>query len=69
MTNTHFPPGWDEERVSRVLAHYETQTDEEAVAEDEAVFRDEERAVMEVPVELIPVVRELIGQYQSQAGT
>jgi hypothetical protein len=23
MTEQHFPPGWDEERVRRVLAHYE----------------------------------------------
>jgi hypothetical protein len=31
-----FPPGWDEARVRRVLAHYEEQTEAEAVAEDEA---------------------------------
>jgi len=27
--------GWNEEQVQRVLTHYENQTDEEAVAEDE----------------------------------
>jgi hypothetical protein len=31
-----FPPGWDEQRIRAVLEHYETQTEEEAVAEDEA---------------------------------
>jgi hypothetical protein len=31
-----FPPGWDEDRVRRVLTPYEEQTEEEAVAEDEA---------------------------------
>jgi hypothetical protein len=31
-----FPPGWDEDRVHRALAHYEEQAEEEAVAEDEA---------------------------------
>lgn len=36
----NFPPGWDEERVRRVLAHYEEQTEAEAVAEDEAAFED-----------------------------
>jgi len=36
MTQTKFPPGWDDERVARVLAHYDRQTEEEAVAEDEA---------------------------------
>jgi hypothetical protein len=35
-----FPPGWDEERVRRVLAFYEEQTEEEAVAEDEAAFEN-----------------------------
>ena len=33
-----FPQGWDEERVRRVLEHYEDQSDEEAVAEDEAAY-------------------------------
>jgi hypothetical protein len=36
-----FPPGWDEERVQEVLEYYERQTDEEAVAEDEAAFESE----------------------------
>ncbi len=35
-SQTRFPPGWDEERVRKVLAHYEEQTEEEATAEDEA---------------------------------
>ena len=35
---TTFPPGWDEGRVQRLLQHYESQTEEEAVAEDEAAF-------------------------------
>ena len=36
MTQSKYPAGWDEERVRRVLEHYEAQSDEEAVAEDEA---------------------------------
>ena len=32
MKQSKFPAGWDEQRVRRVLAHYESQTDEEAVA-------------------------------------
>ncbi len=31
-----FPPDWDEERVRRVIAHYEEQSEDRAVAEDEA---------------------------------
>ena len=33
------PPGWDEERVRRVIAHYESQTDQQAIAEGGAAFR------------------------------
>lgn len=64
MANTRFPPGWDEERVQRVLAHYETQTEEEAVAEDEAAFESSGQVVMEVPKELVPAIRELIGKHR-----
>lgn len=38
MSLNKFPPGWDEKRVQRVLAHYEQQTEEQAVAEDETVL-------------------------------
>ena len=34
--NGYFPEGWDEERVRRVIEYYENQTDDDAVAEDEA---------------------------------
>jgi len=63
MKQTRFPRGWDAERVQRVLAHYEQQTEEEAVAEDEAAFADQAHAVMEIPIELVPVVRELLAKY------
>ena len=33
MSQSHYPPGWDERRVQRVLDHYESQTESEAVAE------------------------------------
>jgi len=62
MKQTKFPRGWDEERVRKVLAHYEEQTEDEAVAEDEAAF--ENQAVMEVPHELVSIVRELIAKHQ-----
>ena len=38
MTSNHFPKGWDEERVKRVLDHYENQTDDERAAEIDAAF-------------------------------
>jgi hypothetical protein len=65
MTQNRFPPGWDEERVRRVLEHYEDQTDEEAVAEDEERYDSATHTVMEVPAELVPAVRELIAKGKS----
>jgi hypothetical protein len=55
MKQSKFPPGWDEQRVRRVLEHYESQTEEEAVAEDEAGIA--KSTGMDVPVELVPTVR------------
>lgn len=60
--NSKFPQGWDEKRVAEVLGHYESQTQEEAVAEDEAAFEDVTQTVMEVPVGLVPEVRDLIAK-------
>lgn len=60
-----FPPGWDEARVRRLLEHYEAQTDEEAVAEDEAAFESTTHTVMEIPVDLVPAVRQLIASRET----
>jgi hypothetical protein len=65
MRQYRFPPGWDEERVRKVLAHYEEQTEDEAVAEDEAAFEDSTQTVIEVPHELVPAIRELIAKHQA----
>ena len=63
MKQTRFPQGWDEDRVRRVLEHYENQTDDQAVAEDEAAYEDRTQSVMEIPVELVPLVRELLAKH------
>jgi hypothetical protein len=65
MREHRFPPGWDEERVRRVLTHYEEQTEAEAVAEDEATFEEPSQTVMEVPTALVPVIRELIAKHHT----
>jgi len=62
MKQPRFPQGWDEERVRRVLEHYETQSDEEAVAEDEAAYESTTHTAMEVPVDLVPQIRELLAK-------
>jgi hypothetical protein len=52
-----FPPGWNEARVQRVLAHYEHQSGTESIAEDEAAYRSTTATVMTIPVRLVPAVR------------
>lgn len=69
MRQSKYPPGWDEERVRRVIAHYEEQAEEEAVAEDEAAFEDEMLAVMEIPKELVQAVRKMIAKYEADKET
>jgi hypothetical protein len=61
MSQDNFPAGWDEEKVRRVLAHYEEQTEEDALVEDEAGIAPSE-TVMNVPRDLVPKVRELIAK-------
>ena len=61
MSENKFPEGWDESRVNRILAHYEQQSEEDAVLEDEAVVQSTE-TVMSVPHELVSEVRELIAK-------
>jgi hypothetical protein len=65
MTTQKFPPGWDEERVREVLAHYESQTEDEQFAEIEAAREAEGTILMAVPTELAPEVRALIARTRS----
>ncbi|HEY1219953.1 MAG: hypothetical protein ABSE42_19095 [Bryobacteraceae bacterium] len=64
MSKNQFPDGWDEDKVPRVLAHYETQSDDEALAEDEAGIASSE-TVMNVPYDLVSRVRELTAKRAS----
>ena len=62
MKHGKFSKGWDEARVKRVLDHYEYQTEDEAVAEDEAAWEDTSHTFIEVPNEFVPTLRELIAK-------
>ena len=65
MNQQKFPPGWDEARVRDVLAHYESQTEDEQFAEIEAAREAEGVTLMAVPTELVPEIRALIARKQS----
>jgi hypothetical protein len=62
MSQQQFPPGWDEERVRQVLAHYENQTEDEQFAEIEAAREAEGVTLMAVPTELVPEIRALLAR-------
>jgi hypothetical protein len=71
MKQHHYPAGWNEERVRKLLQHYERQTEEEAVAEDEAAFRRRDQTVMVVPNRLVPTITRMIakaGQREQSAA-
>jgi hypothetical protein len=63
MSETKRPKGWNNAKIRRVLAHYEKQSEQDAVIEDEAGVAASE-TVMSVPRALVPKVRELIAKRQ-----
>lgn len=65
MSSQRFPPGWDEERVREVIAHYENQTEDEEFAEIEAAHEADQVTLVAVPTELMPEVRALLARKRS----
>ncbi len=57
-----FPPGWDRERVKRLIDFYENQDEEEAIAEDEAAYEHSGFTMMQIPIELVSEVQELLAK-------
>jgi hypothetical protein len=58
-----FPPGRDAKRVREVIAHYERQSQEEAVADDEAAAEDPNLAILYVPKDLVPAIGKLSSKH------
>ena len=50
-----------------MLEHYENQTEEEAVAEDEAAFRAKGQTVMIVPTEMVPKIGSCLNVVEREA--
>ncbi|NES81904.1 MAG: hypothetical protein F6K10_11130 [Moorea sp. SIO2B7] len=63
MMQRKIPKGWDEDRLQSVINHYDEQTEDEAVQEDEMAFKDQSQTIMEIPKELVPAVRELLAKH------
>ena len=66
MSEQRFPPGWDEQRVRRLLAELDNRTEEEWVAADEAAADGNDQAVVTVPVGLLPEIRRLLARYKPE---
>lgn len=65
MSKQKFPPGWAEKRVKELIAHYESQTEDEEFADIEAAREAEDISLMAIPTELVPQVRALLARKQS----
>lgn len=57
-----YPKGWDRKRVEALIDHYENQSDDDAIAEAEAAYRDGQTAMIQVPLKLVPQVRKLLAK-------
>jgi hypothetical protein len=66
INQNQFPSGWDQQRVQKIITTYETQTEDEAMAEDESAWETSDQTVMWVPTDLVTMVRELIANHQVQ---
>jgi hypothetical protein len=62
-----YPPGWDEARVHRVLAHYEQQTEAEAVAEDEVAL-ETTKVVTSLDVDLLSEIIAAVEEWADRQG-
>jgi hypothetical protein len=65
MSEQKFPPGWDADRVQRLIAHYEALDEESQVAEDEAALDSQGQTTVVVPIEFIPAIRQMLAQKTS----
>lgn len=57
-----YPKGLDRKKVQSVIRHYESQSDDDAIAEAAAAYRDIRTTMMPIPVELVPRVQKLIAK-------
>ena len=60
-----YPPGWDAQRVQAVIDYYDAMSDDDLAAEIDAADAgpDPNSALMQIPTELVPAVRELLAQH------
>ena len=60
--SNRYPKGLNRKKVQALINYYENQTDEEAIAEAEAAYKNPAFTMMAIPVELVPKVQRLISK-------
>jgi len=60
--SNRYPKGWDAQSIKALAEHYDNQSEEDAVAEDEAAYRSTLVTMMAIPVELVPQVQKLLAK-------
>ncbi len=66
MSDQNFPSGWDAKRVNRLLSHYDGLSEDEQAAEDEEAAAEQAgQAVITVPDDLLPVIRQLLANHRT----
>lgn len=65
-TRNRYPRGWNKKKIHELADYYDNQTEDQAVAEDEAAFNDPARAVVLVPWALVPQVHSLIARNETR---
>ncbi|MGH7245072.1 MAG: hypothetical protein ACREJD_16775 [Phycisphaerales bacterium] len=63
-----YPKGWNRDRIDRVIAHYDSQTEAEAIAEAEAAVLQSDFALIRVPLALADEVRALVARRQKKGS-
>jgi hypothetical protein len=66
VNEPRYPAGWDAERVKRLIEHYESTSEDELVAEDEAAAGPQDgQTVITVPTDLLPAIRQLLAGHKT----
>jgi hypothetical protein len=66
--SNRYPNRLNRKKVQDLINYYENQTDDEAIAEAEAAYRDNATTMMQIPNKLVPKVRKLTSKHRFNQG-
>jgi hypothetical protein len=62
-----YPKGWNRAKVESIIAYYDAQSEEDAIAEADAAWENSHTSLVRVPVDLVPEVEALVAKRSSQS--